>query len=76
MIEWVTSITTLEPGDVIACGTNHRGLGPLQEGDVMEIEIADFGKMTNSVTDSQKRVWIRETHAQKEEREAKEAAER
>jgi len=74
MIEWVTSITTLEPGDVIACGTNHRGLGPLQDGDVMEIEIADFGKMTNSVTDSQKRVWVRETHAQKEEREAKEAA--
>src|ERR1700754_4856703 len=25
-IEWVTSIHTLEPGDILATGTNHRGL--------------------------------------------------
>src|SRR5437899_105815 len=28
-IEWVTSIHTLEPGDVLATGTNHRGLSAL-----------------------------------------------
>jgi len=25
-IEWVSSIHALEPGDVLATGTNHRGL--------------------------------------------------
>ncbi len=70
LMEWVTSVTTLEPGDVIACGTNHRGLGPLQDGDRMEMEIANFGKLTNNVTDAMKREWVRETHAQREEREA------
>ena len=25
-IEWVTSIHALEPGDILATGTNHRGL--------------------------------------------------
>src|SRR5437870_8542652 len=29
-IEWVSSIHTLEPGDVIATGTNHRGLSAFQ----------------------------------------------
>ena len=28
-IEWVTSIHTLEPGDILATGTNHRGLSML-----------------------------------------------
>ena len=27
-IEWLSSIHTLEPGDVVATGTNHRGLNP------------------------------------------------
>ena len=70
VIEWITSITTLEPGDVIACGTNHRGLGPLQDADVVDMEISDFGKLTVTVRDDLKRSWVRETHAQKEAREA------
>ena len=70
MLEWVTSVTTLEPGDVIACGTNHRGLGPLQDGDTVEMEVGTFGKLTVHVTDAQKRSWQRETHAQREDREA------
>jgi 2-keto-4-pentenoate hydratase/2-oxohepta-3-ene-1,7-dioic acid hydratase in catechol pathway len=70
VIEWITSITTLEAGDVIACGTNHRGLGPLQDQDVIEMEISDFGKLTVNVTDELKRSWVRETHAQKEARES------
>ena len=70
VIEWITSITTLEPGDVIACGTNHRGLGPLQDGDVVDMEISDFGNLRVTVRDDLKRSWVRETHAQKEAREA------
>ncbi|MGH7302174.1 MAG: fumarylacetoacetate hydrolase family protein, partial [Candidatus Rokuibacteriota bacterium] len=37
-IEWVTSIHSLEAGDVIATGTNHRGLSGFQNGDRIEIE--------------------------------------
>ncbi|MBM2826732.1 MAG: Fumarylacetoacetate hydrolase [Dehalococcoidia bacterium] len=70
MMEWISSITTLEPGDVVACGTNHRGLGPLQDGDTVEMEIGSFGVLVVHVTDSQKRSWPRETHAQRETREA------
>jgi len=70
-LKWITSITTLQPGDVVACGTNHRGLGPLQDGDKMEVEIADFGRLTNQVSDAKKRTWPRETRSQREAREAK-----
>jgi hypothetical protein len=59
----------LEPGDVIAAGTNHRGLGPLQDGDVMEMEIGNFGKLTNRVRDDLKRSWPRETRLQRQQRE-------
>ena len=38
-IEWLTSIHTLEPGDIVATGTNHRGLNPFMDGDKIEIEI-------------------------------------
>ena len=70
LLEWITWITTLEPGDVVACGTHHLGLGPLQDGDVVEMEIGDFGKLTVNVTDASNRSWPRETRAQREEREA------
>ena len=70
LLEWITWITALEPGDVVACGTHHLGLGPLQDGDVVEMEIAEFGKLTVNVTDALKRSWPRETRAQREAREA------
>ena len=70
-LAWITWITTLQPGDVVACGTNHRGLGPLQDGDRMEMEIADFGRLTNQVSDPKKRSWPRETRSQREAREAR-----
>lgn len=70
LLAWITNITTLEPGDVVACGTNHRGLGPLQDGDKVDMEIAHFGRLTVRVTDALKRRWPRETHAQREAREA------
>jgi len=37
-IEWATSIHTLEPGDILATGTNHRGLSSFQDGDLVELE--------------------------------------
>ena len=59
IIEFVTSIMTVNTGDVIACGTNHEGLGPLQEGDIAEIEIQQIGRMALQVTDPLKRTWER-----------------
>ena len=50
---------TLKPGDLILCGTNHQGLGPLQDGDIGEIEIQDVGSNANPVSDSLKRTWTR-----------------
>ncbi len=59
IIEFVTSIMTVNTGDVIACGTNHEGLGPLQDGDIAEIEIQQIGRMALQVTDPLKRTWER-----------------
>lgn len=69
-LEWATHILTLDPGDVLACGTNHRGLSPIQNGDVVEIEIPGLGRLRVDVRDELNREWARETRAQKEEREA------
>jgi 2-keto-4-pentenoate hydratase/2-oxohepta-3-ene-1,7-dioic acid hydratase in catechol pathway len=37
---------TLEPGDVIACGTS-VGAGPLQSGDTVEVAIDGIGRLVN-----------------------------
>ena len=50
---------TLYSGDVIACGTNHEGLGPLQDGEVVELEVEKVGKMRLYVKDALKRQWTR-----------------
>jgi 2-keto-4-pentenoate hydratase/2-oxohepta-3-ene-1,7-dioic acid hydratase in catechol pathway len=59
LIEFATSIMTLNSGDLIACGTNHEGLGPLQEGEVCEIEVEKVGRMSVRVRDPLKRSWER-----------------
>ena len=70
VVEWVSSVATLEPGDVIATGTNHQGLGALQDGDVMDMEIEGLGRLSGiKVIDAKKRSWSRETRAQKAARE-------
>jgi len=56
-IEWVTSIHTLEPGDILATGTNHRGLHPFQNGDRIEIETEGLGRLSFSVRDDLERKW-------------------
>jgi 2-keto-4-pentenoate hydratase/2-oxohepta-3-ene-1,7-dioic acid hydratase in catechol pathway len=59
LVEFATRIMTLKTGDTIACGTNHEGLGPLQDGDVAEIEIEKIGRMKVNVVDPLKRSWER-----------------
>ena len=43
-IAWLSKFVQLCPGDVIATGTYHEGLGPLNDGDALEIEIERLGK--------------------------------
>ncbi len=61
IIEWVSSVHDLEPGDVIATGTNHRGLSAFQDGDRIDLNIEGLGTLTFSVRDDLKRTWARTT---------------
>jgi 2-keto-4-pentenoate hydratase/2-oxohepta-3-ene-1,7-dioic acid hydratase in catechol pathway len=64
-IEWVSSIHRLEPGDVLATGTDHRGLGAFQDGDVVEIETQGLGRLRVQVRDALKRRWSLETRRER-----------
>ncbi len=48
IIEFVSRVVTLEPGDVIMTGTPGRP-GDIHEGDVMEIEVEGIGVLSNPV---------------------------
>jgi 2-keto-4-pentenoate hydratase/2-oxohepta-3-ene-1,7-dioic acid hydratase in catechol pathway len=48
LIAYISRIMTLEAGDIIATGTP-EGVGPLQPGDVVEVEIVGHAKVTNDV---------------------------
>ena len=67
-IEWVSSIHTLEPGDVLATGTNHRGLSAFQNGDLIELETEGLGRLRIRVRDDLKRTWARETRLERQEK--------
>jgi 2-keto-4-pentenoate hydratase/2-oxohepta-3-ene-1,7-dioic acid hydratase in catechol pathway len=67
-IEWVTSIHTLEPGDILATGTNHRGLSAFMNGDVVELETERLGRLTFNVRDDLKRTWSRETRLERQQK--------
>jgi 2-keto-4-pentenoate hydratase/2-oxohepta-3-ene-1,7-dioic acid hydratase in catechol pathway len=67
-IEWVSSIHTLEPGDVLATGTNHRGLSAFQNGDRIELETEGLGRLRLDVRDDLKRTWARETRLERQEK--------
>jgi 2-keto-4-pentenoate hydratase/2-oxohepta-3-ene-1,7-dioic acid hydratase in catechol pathway len=67
-IEWVTSIHTLEPGDVLATGTNHRGLSAFQDGDRIELETEGLGRLHVNVRDELKRTWARETRLDRQQK--------
>ena len=65
-IEWVTSIHTLEPGDILATGTDHRGLSAIQDGDLVEMETEGLGRLRVQVRDDLKRTWARETRGERQ----------
>jgi 2-keto-4-pentenoate hydratase/2-oxohepta-3-ene-1,7-dioic acid hydratase in catechol pathway len=48
LIEFISSVMTLCPGDVILTGTP-AGVGPLESGDVVEVEIDGIGTLRNHV---------------------------
>ncbi len=48
LLEFISSVMTLLPGDVIMTGTP-SGVGPVQPGDVMEVEVDGVGVLINPV---------------------------
>jgi 2-keto-4-pentenoate hydratase/2-oxohepta-3-ene-1,7-dioic acid hydratase in catechol pathway len=58
-VAWATAIESVDPGDVLYMGTNHQGLGALQDGDNVEMEITGIGRMSFSVSDAKQRKWVR-----------------
>ena len=60
-IEWASSIHTLEPGDILATGTNHRGLSSFMDGDEVMLTVEGLGTLGFKVRDDLKRTWSRET---------------
>jgi 2-keto-4-pentenoate hydratase/2-oxohepta-3-ene-1,7-dioic acid hydratase in catechol pathway len=68
VIEWITSIHPLEPGDVVATGTNHRGLSAFQNEDLIEIETEGLGRLRFHIRDDLKRTWGRETRLEMQQK--------
>jgi 2-keto-4-pentenoate hydratase/2-oxohepta-3-ene-1,7-dioic acid hydratase in catechol pathway len=66
-IEWVTAIHTLMPGDIVATGTNHRGLNPFMDGDKIELTCEGCGTLHMTVKDDLKRTWARITRLKHKE---------
>jgi 2-keto-4-pentenoate hydratase/2-oxohepta-3-ene-1,7-dioic acid hydratase in catechol pathway len=48
LVAFISSVMTLEPGDLISTGTP-PGVGPLQAGDTVEVEIAGIGTLRHGV---------------------------
>jgi 2-keto-4-pentenoate hydratase/2-oxohepta-3-ene-1,7-dioic acid hydratase in catechol pathway len=48
LLSYISSVMTLEPGDLVATGTP-AGVGPLAAGDVVEVEIPGVGVLSNPV---------------------------
>ncbi|MBI2873096.1 MAG: fumarylacetoacetate hydrolase family protein [Chloroflexi bacterium] len=59
LVEFLSRVITLEPGDVVATGTNHQGIGAIQDGDEVVMEVQGVGKLTVHVKDPAKRQWPR-----------------
>ncbi len=50
LVEYVTFVMTLEPGDIISTGTP-SGVGPLAHGDVVTVTVEGVGDLRNPVLD-------------------------
>jgi 2-keto-4-pentenoate hydratase/2-oxohepta-3-ene-1,7-dioic acid hydratase in catechol pathway len=50
IVEYITYVMTLEPGDIISTGTP-EGVGPLVAGDSVTVKVEGVGELTNPVSD-------------------------
>ena len=50
LVEFITFVMTLEPGDIISTGTP-EGIGPLKHGDSVKIAVEGVGELVNPVVD-------------------------
>jgi len=50
IVEYITYVMTLEPGDIISTGTP-QGVGPLVAGDSVTVTVEGVGELTNPVQD-------------------------
>jgi 2-keto-4-pentenoate hydratase/2-oxohepta-3-ene-1,7-dioic acid hydratase in catechol pathway len=50
LVEFITFVMTLEPGDVISTGTP-SGIGPIKAGDVVTVKVEGVGELRNPVED-------------------------
>ena len=48
IVEWISAVMTLLPGDLILTGTP-AGVGPLEHGDTVSVTIEGIGTLTNPV---------------------------
>jgi 2-keto-4-pentenoate hydratase/2-oxohepta-3-ene-1,7-dioic acid hydratase in catechol pathway len=48
IVSFISKIMTLFPGDIIATGTP-SGIGQLEEGDIVKVEIEGIGILKNTV---------------------------
>ena len=58
-IELASTVMTLLPGDVIAIDCTTEGQGPLQDGDLLELDVSQVGRLSVNVTDPMHRTWDR-----------------
>ena len=50
LIEFITFVMTLEPGDIISTGTP-EGIGPIVAGDTVSVKVEGVGELSNPVQD-------------------------
>jgi 2-keto-4-pentenoate hydratase/2-oxohepta-3-ene-1,7-dioic acid hydratase in catechol pathway len=48
IVEWISSVMTLLPGDLILTGTP-EGVGPIEHGDTVSVTVEGIGTLTNPV---------------------------
>jgi 2-keto-4-pentenoate hydratase/2-oxohepta-3-ene-1,7-dioic acid hydratase in catechol pathway len=48
LLSYISHIMTLEPGDIVATGTP-AGVGPLETGDIVEVEVEGLSSVSNPV---------------------------
>jgi 2-keto-4-pentenoate hydratase/2-oxohepta-3-ene-1,7-dioic acid hydratase in catechol pathway len=48
LLRYISNVMTLKPGDIIATGTP-AGVGPLRDGDTVEVEVKGVGVLSNPV---------------------------